>query len=1210
MKLDRLILVNWGQIRSGDYDMGDMTLLTGQTGSGKSTMLDALQTVMTAAYQGIFNYNPGQDEVSQGQRRGKTKRTLESYVVGAEYSRFSRPDGAQGYMAAIFRPSAGEEGVKTFTALVAAAARVDGVAERRDAKLERFELVLVDDAALSASDFFKDSNAAECVAVEEIVKRLKAKYPRVTTYDGHKKDYLCALYGHFRGRSSVTWDEAQNAAKAWCQSIAYKPIGSVHELVRDEILEFDGKQLQESIGRISDLMRQVTNLKQEGQRIGTCVTRLKGLKSAIEKTATAFEEQVKHDLLLAKQYVRMDNERTVQEQQKIEDEKALVARLDKTATAEKKLHDDKDRSRIDLQVRLQGIPAHGEKERLDGVLERATSTTRKTLVSLHSALLSAAQLDNAARQLIGKSIPEQLPKLRASVDAVAMAVANTALGRLAILQSEVASAQADEMPNVSKLQDLTSAFDGANTSLDALYRALVGPVASVASAIASESSVLDGNVTTAKRDVAELAKDKARLASGGGNYNRDTVLALERIREHLPQAGVQVLCDLVEPVSDEWQGAIEGYLDNARFNLIVKPEWEAKATDFLQARGLRSKVVQGQYCLDRADSSRVPSDSITHELRTENPIARAYLMEQFGSVVKVKNSEQLRKTPRGLTKDGKASGSRTMFVCDQKNLVLGRAARERALAETIKRLDAAGKDMLRLEELQSTLVAVLQGLTKLKEPVFDAQPLGGCALEIEHARRSLLQLDLREVADLETRLNELVEEIEQHQRNMQTAHTDVALANGRIKTAQGVMRDIDDHRDNRFAERERQIQRLKQLCESNPEKTYTVMADEVEQMFVSRSIDITGVRHKLDSLRTTPENFLGDVRESLAEYNAQARPEEKFQSALPHFLQATAFDPYYGPLVLLGRSVWRLHNDLESIGLYSNRDAVEKAERSFHDVFTKQFCVEIKTKVDDGIRPLKQLNVELQNLKFGADRFSIDWLKWEREFEDYYGFFKSVTELADSPDTVDLFGETELSIKDIEVRDRLLKLLLDPDQERASRDLLRIADYRNYRRYEIWNDSDSGGRTPLSTWGTGSGGQLETPAYIVRAAIVTNRLKFFEKGPSLKLLVNDESFSKMDEQRARAVLKFLRDNLNLQVVSAMPTKAAGGLRDEFTREFSFTRAAVDKNGELDFISDCDERELKTDRMRELWTLQRTQAREQAKLTFEAGELVDSTEVPK
>ena len=209
-----------------------------------------------------------------------------------------------------------------------------------------------------------------------------------------------------------------------------------------------------------------------------------------------------------------------------------------------------------------------------------------------------------------------------------------------------------------------------------------------------------------------------------------------------------------------------------------------------------------------------------------------------------------------------------------------------------------------------------------------------------------------------------------------------------------------------------------------------------------------------------------------------------------------------------------------------------------------------------------------------------------------------------------LFGVTELTPKEILVRDRLVKLLLEPDQERATKDLLRIADYRNYRRYEIWNESDSGGRIALSTWGTGSGGQLETPGYIVRAAVVTNRLKFFEKGPSLKLLVSDESFSKMDEPRARAVLRFLRDSLGLQVISAMPTRSAGGLRPEFTREYSYSRADVGVNGELDFILDCDERELKSDKMRDLWEAQRKQARDQAKLSFDEAEPPEVAELSK
>ena len=64
---------------------------------------------------------------------------------------------------------------------------------------------------------------------------------------------------------------------------------------------------------------------------------------------------------------------------------------------------------------------------------------------------------------------------------------------------------------------------------------------------------------------------------------------------------------------------------------------------------------------------------------------------------------------------------------------------------------------------------------------------------------------------------------------------------------------------------------------------------------------------------------------------------------------------------------------------------------------------------------------------------------------------------------------------------------------------------------------------------------------------------------------------------------------------------AGALKDEFSREYSFTRLAPVENGELDFVSECDERVFKTDKMRELWERQRHLAREQAKQLFEANE---------
>ena len=80
MKLDRLVFVNWGHMASGTYEMGNLTLLTGPTGAGKSTMLDAMQVVLTAANRNIMNLNPGQDETGQGSApREKTRRSVEGY---------------------------------------------------------------------------------------------------------------------------------------------------------------------------------------------------------------------------------------------------------------------------------------------------------------------------------------------------------------------------------------------------------------------------------------------------------------------------------------------------------------------------------------------------------------------------------------------------------------------------------------------------------------------------------------------------------------------------------------------------------------------------------------------------------------------------------------------------------------------------------------------------------------------------------------------------------------------------------------------------------------------------------------------------------------------------------------------------------------------------------------------------------------------------
>jgi uncharacterized protein YPO0396 len=137
-----------------------------------------------------------------------------------------------------------------------------------------------------------------------------------------------------------------------------------------------------------------------------------------------------------------------------------------------------------------------------------------------------------------------------------------------------------------------------------------------------------------------------------------------------------------------------------------------------------------------------------------------------------------------------------------------------------------------------------------------------------------------------------------------------------------------------------------------------------------------------------------------------------------------------------------------------------------------------------------------------------------------------------------------------------MSLLLGADEQKSLRELERIADYRNYHRYEIYKSVEGKPPIPLSEYGTGSGGQLETPAYIIRSASITSALRFAEGSSHLRMVLVDEAFSKMDESRSREVIDYLTNTLGLQLLFIMPTSKCGPFMDLISNEFVFARAVA------------------------------------------------------
>lgn len=338
--------------------------------------------------------------------------------------------------------------------------------------------------------------------------------------------------------------------------------------------------------------------------------------------------------------------------------------------------------------------------------------------------------------------------------------------RLAACRESVAEAAKGEVLDVWKLHNVVSALSGINQGIDNLHEALVGTDESVAMAISAEETTVSQIKAKADDKVRDLGKQKSLLAQGKVSYPSYVQRGLDLLNEQFRDANAQVLCDLVEPKSETWQTAIEGYLGSARFNIIVAPEWERRCVDFLKSRAISAKIIQGAMCLRDIEGKVLPSDSIVRDLVTANPIAWAYLVEQYGGVVKVANTEALRHTKRGVTLDGIGSGSRSMFTAENKtNNVFGVKAREQALAQVTKELEDAEKEALALGNNQAILSSIKSALQGLKAPRYDASALREAANLIEKSRASLEILDITELTERQKELSRIQDDISVNARS-------------------------------------------------------------------------------------------------------------------------------------------------------------------------------------------------------------------------------------------------------------------------------------------------------------------------------------------------------------------------------------------------------------------------------------------------------------
>lgn len=1204
MKIGRLLTWHWGSLEDREWTFADSVLLTGESGSGKSTLLDAIQTVLTAAHQHLVQFNIGQDESTQGRRGGKEPRTLAAYALGQQADGVFLRTRSTSYAGIVFElsESAGEQAAP-FTALIGVEASEEG----RRATLQGQPQFFIVRRALSLKDLARRSGEAlgdAPLPLKELYVQLQhrlrasadARREPVVQRFPDKGGYLQHLYGALMGKTAVGESEAVRAAKSIVKAMAYKELGNVDDLVRDEILE--PHDFSRDLDKMRELMRSIAGLKAEAERLQVNLDRL---DAARERADAVLDE--------ARRFVATTIAHASRMLAEARDELASVER--QIATQERKQGQSADKlASLDAQdaqlreqlgfvkQRLAGSEVAQKKEALENHIRLQADQFRLHWARVQEAARGIDAMAAQLQQLLALDLSE-VPALDSAVEALRTAAAGVLRPWPEMARAYARQAQLDvELPAFE-----LEAFDA---GLATLQRGIHEGDGSVQAAVVQALADVGARLNRLKDETEQRDAELRQLQAGRSVAPPDTHVAVALIERELPQARPHLLAQLVEPrPGSAWQNAIEGYMGGDRFAIIVEAGHEARCARLVKQRfPVRSpKVVQGRKAMEDTEGRQLDVRAVLHELVCKHPVANAFLMAQYGRLRKVGSEDELARTPQGLMEQGLGSRGYGMFACraPDSELAFGEAARQRRhrWCETeLARLESGARALRLLDQSLKAVARMFNGnaftpLSPLLLAVLESQA------QHANAAQALKALDLSSIEGLEGERRSLGERIAGVKEQRDEELMLVGAANKEL----AVLRSRKQALDQRLPE-------LEIACASSrvwaarfagavPQlATESQLVSDAEALAAEEETSPDALRHRAQTLRENLPRTLRELQQAVGTYLSGARDDsERFAWTDP----PRSIDRIEELLPAVFQTRQALADQSQrqrAIGLADNARSLQEAEHSFNHVFTSSFCFKVRDDVKQGATTLSRLNRHLKDIRFGNDSFELEWA-WIPRMQKVHEFFDAVEGAVEGleHDRGSIFDSPRLSDEQRGTAEEIRRLLLANDQGASERALKELADYRNYRRYDIVRTSPVG-TTRLSTWGTGSGGELETPFYVVRSAVLAHALGHFgrerREAPALRLMLSDEAFSKMDEARSRSVLQFLSRTLGLQLVVAMPTSKSGAVKPEFDKEFTFSKVLARRDGQELFISEAQEKTLHRAALGRLWDAHAAQAREAAR----------------
>ncbi len=1041
-KLTRIRLVNWHYFADETIDIGGSCLISGENASGKSTILDAIQLVLTASPD---HFNSAANE--------KSRRDLKGYVrckTGTEGQKYVRSGQVIAYVALEFCDLKTR---KTFTIGV----KLDSPDEDSNVNRKWF----CEEAALDVFSFTVDGKPA-------LDAQFRCRNNKVTFYSQPRE-----TRERFKRRLGNLDD---NFFKLIPKALAFKPIDKVKDFICSFVLpekQIDIDVLKKNISALQELQTIVADVKR-------CVEELQRIHEKGESIAECDDRIAVVDaLLLIAQLHELQNQAKAKEEQ-IDTSRRRLEQLGQELSAAEAREKDEDQHRHDLELAI-------DKNETAQLLKELNRERQ----SLTNSLNEAKREEDAFRR-------EQKRALEALK---ALFKANTSLhlwedAALLTLQESLkgldnSSASSDELLGFAVA--LQRGFKEHKERLDKFYYGRMGEI----SGLQEKLATIDG-------EIKQLRRNKM-------NYPVNTVQLQNLIKEEYKSRGlaadqVRIFAELLQIVEPSWQYALEGYLNTQRFAIIVPPE------HYDIAAGVYERSRKQLHSVFLVNTGRLPrdeeasADTLAAHVCSDNRYAQAYANYLLGRVRCCERVEELKQHSIAITKSCMLYQGHALCRIDPKiyempfigseALKIQLEAKEREREQLTKHLSELERQFKEAESARRVLESCNAERLQDKLPYLER-----CRELNERLRQNAERLAEAEkdptIIELSQQLDECKRLLEGIKKQCRDLNSKQAAEKYRIedyqrkltvlgeKVAQ-VQREVAD-------QRERQPQAVLQAEERYKELSAVGRAADVEANYSRRRTVLINQR----------EGFLQELM----------RLQSRYKNG-EHGVGEAALADYENELAKLTQQ-----------DLVKYEDELYQAREDCELEFREHFLACLRENIATAERLFKDLNKALKPISYGNDSYSFV-CGAEESKKSLYKMITSDVNVGGGTLFSSMFEE-EYSAEINELFNRLTQ-----DDEDGQSVINEYTDYRSYLTYDIQiiSQTDSSRQLFSKICREKSGGETQTPYYV---AIAASFSQIYSSGDSVRLIMFDEAFDKMDDERIASMMEFFK-SLELQVLLATP----------------------------------------------------------------------------